>query len=1072
MAESLDINKLASILSNITDIDNEKRKENEKIFEKVKTLPKLGPFLLTIACNKDNLFKETVSHQAAIQLKNYIRSYWKYGPDEEKNLSFRFEDEEIIVISEEDKNFIRNNILEGLIYIVEKENIQILKQFNQCIKKLLKLDYNNCWNNNYINCIIKCINTQNQKVIYAGIILLFQLSKLFQFEDKEQQKNYNEVLIKINHKLLYFINECKGLKNNVEAMVIYKLIKIFFKSFQGDIPELFQTEEVFNNWSEYIVLMIKTPLDQQYIEDKKNIFWKLKHVCFQTLARIIQKYTNLDTKEKRKFQILLEQKYIKTYLDVFTVIYQNYNNNQKYVDDYGKACIYGFYTYLLGKKKYKEDIVNIFIQNDNLLEEIIKDSFMTVEDLEVWANDPKNYIAQKSQEINFFNSKRHKALYLVKALLNYKEKKTKNYNCYNKVFQYICNSMVKDGPNLEQEENIIKTQFIKDPNDEFYIKNPNNIPHCLKKESIIFLIKNNADIILEKSNDEDLEILIEKYILPELFSPCGLLREQSCDLISKFGSFAYKNEVLLEKIIRRLCELMQGDPQLSVKLYASMAIGSLFEKDLTKNLLKGNIKNIFEINLKLMEETDTEEIMDKLQEIVKYFTVESQQYIVQLSDYLIKYFDKIVSKGDNGDKQYMDNYALETNIINTFSIFIEYFINNPNIYPNIEKDIDKLLEYCLNNIYEKLEEGLDIIEAILKYSDTFPNHVWKFFIPLVESIIGSKEELDEFKKEFPNQIFSGQGYDSLLDISKIISIFIAKEPNTFIKMQDKNGVKYFDYVIKLIENIIATAESKSMYSEIQYSLRIINTLFDCYKGKIDQFFEQILKYILLKYKNEKIDSYLERYLQNLLAICFIYDPLKTLQYLQKNNCTKDIFIFWFKGFSKLEKIGDIKYNIFGICALISIDQNQQDKLIIQNIKQIIENIYLLIEKVDKKIKENEKDYNQEKQEDVNEEVEDGKEGGEKQNIDEVIKNILDGKKAYNDDEDLSFEEDDYDEKPLTNFDRQNPILLVKNTLNTLSQKNPEINKIIMEALGDNFNKLNSIINKEEQRLANKNNQNN
>ena len=149
-----------------------------------------------------------------------------------------------------------------------------------------------------------------------------------------------------------------------------------------------------------------------------------------------------------------------------------------------------------------------------------------------------------------------------------------------------------------------------------------------------------------------------------------------------------------------------------------------------------------------------------MQVIVKYFTVESQQYIVQLSDYLIKYFDKIVSKGDNDDKQFMDNYALETNIITTFCNFIEYFINNPNIYPNIEKYIDKLLEYCLNNMYEKLEEGFDIIENILKYSNTIPNHVWKFFIPLVESIIGSKEELDEFKKEFPNQIFSGQGYRS------------------------------------------------------------------------------------------------------------------------------------------------------------------------------------------------------------------------------------------------------------------------------------------------------------------------
>jgi len=398
---------------------------------------------------------------------------------------------------------------------------------------------------------------------------------------------------------------------------------------------------------------------------------------------------------------------------------------------------------------------------------------------------------------------------------------------------------------------------------------------------------------------------------------------------------------------------MQNDPQLSVKLYASLGIGPLLEKDICKNLLKGNIKNIFEINLKLMEETDTEEIMDILQIIVRNFTEESQQYIVQLSDYLIQYFNKIVSKEDEDDKKYIDNYALETNIINTFCNIIECFINYPNIYPNIEQYIDKLLEYCFSHIYEKLEDGLDIIEAIIKYGNTIPNHVWKFFIPLIESIIGSKEELDEHKKEFPNQIFVGQGNESLIDITKIVSIFIDKDPNNFINMKDKKGVKYFDYVIKLIESIISISESKGSYTEIKYSLRLIITLFDCYKVKIDMLFEQLIKYILLKYKIQNMKPSLENYLQSLLSNCFIYDPLKSLQILQKNKCAIDVFIFWFKGIDKLKRMEDMKCNLIGICSLISIEQNKQDKSIIDNMKQILEKIYLLTEKINKKIKENE-----------------------------------------------------------------------------------------------------------------------
>ena len=1063
MAEKLDINELCSILDiNIANIGNTDMKEKEIKFNKYRALPQFGPLLLTIACNSENKFSNDVSLNASIQLKNYINSYWKYGDDPKYNESLAFDKEQIIVISNEDKNYIRQNILEGVIYIVGKENVKILKQFNQCVKKILKLDYKNIWSNAFVDCIIKCFNSQNQKIIYAGIMLLYQLSKIYQFEDK--QKEYNEVLIKINDKILFFMNECKNIKNNVEAMVMYKLVKIFFKSFQITIPDLLKTEEVYDKYSELIVHIIKTPLNQEYVENKNNIFWKLKQICFQTLTRIIQKFTNLEVKNKDEFQKLLEKKYIYNYLEVFTVIYKNYNSNKCYVDDFGKGCIYTYYCYLLGKKKYKENIIKLFMENDDLLEEMIKDCFMTKEDLETWVTDPKNYIVQKSQEITYFGTKRYKVLKLVSDLLDCKEKKTKKYICFNKIYEYLCNSMINDSPNLEQEKNLIKSQYIKNPKDESYIMNSNNIQHCLKKESIIYLIKNNAEIIIKNA---DIEPLIQNYIFPELSSPCGLLREQSCHLISYFGSFPYKNNELLESIIRKLCELMSNDSQLAVKLYASLAIGSLFGKELTKKLLKGNIRNIFEIYLKLMEETDIEEIMDNLQEIVKYFTEESQQYITQLSEYLIKYFNKIISKEDDNDNdKYMDDYSLISNIVTTFCNFIQYFINNPNIYSNIEKHIDTLLEYCLNLTYDKLEEGLDIIEAILKYGEKIPNHLWKFFIPLVESITGSEEELTEFKEQYPGKIFIGNGYESIFDITKIISFFIAKEPNTFINMKDAKGIRYFDYAIKLIENIISKSESKNSYSEIKYSLKPINTLLDCYKGKIDNFYDQLIKFILVKIKNVKMKKELEKFLQNLLSICFIYNPLKSLQIFQKEKCTNDIFIFWFKGFNKLERLEDMKYNLIGICSLISIDQNQQDKLIIENLKQILESIYLITEKINKKKIEAEKELeksNNENYEDLGDD--DNNEDGNNK-MDEMFKKIMDGGNEEGEDEDLSYEEEDDDDQALTNFEKQSPILFVKNTLNNLSQKSPDIYKIIQESLGDKITILNEIFNNEEKRIAN------
>ena len=531
------------------------------------------------------------------------------------------------------------------------------------------------------------------------------------------------------------------------------------------------------------------------------------------------------------------------------------------------------------------------------------------------------------------------------------------------------------------------------------------------------------------------------------------------------------NNELLKNIIIKLCDLMKNDPQLSVKLYASLAIGSLFESDVTKALLKGNINNIFRINLTLMEETDMEEILDILQKAVKYFKEESQQYIVELCEYLIKYFKKITSKDDEEDKESLDTYTLISNLVNTFCNFIEAFGNNQSIYPSIEKYIDVLLNYFFKTQMENLENALDIIEIALNNCQKIPNHIWNYFVPLIESVIGSEEELSEFRKEYPNQIFTGVGYESILDIIKIICIYIAKDPNYFITLQDNKGVKYFEYAVKLIENIISISESRSSYSEIKYSLRLINTLFDCYKGKIDMFFEHIIKYILLKYKTKLINPSLESYLRNLLSACFIYDPLKCLKIFQKENCTQDIFVFWFKNLDKLEKMEDLKYNLIGICALISIEQSQQDKLIIDNMKQILEKIYLMTEKIGKKMKERNTDENEDDEyEELPEENEDETEKKTgNQNINELVKNIIEGEPldGAGNDEDLSYEEEDCDDVPLTNFERYSPIIFVKNTLNNISQKSADIYKIIVESLGDKINKLNEIFNNEEQRLKKK-----
>ena len=66
---------------------------------------------------------------------------------------------------------------------------------------------------------------------------------------------------------------------------------------------------------------------------------------------------------------------------------------------------------------------------------------------------------------------------------------------------------------------------------------------------------------------------------------------------------------------------------------------------------------------------------------------------------------------------------------------------------------------------------------ILKYSEKIPNRLWIYYVKCVTCVIGTPAEVEELKKEFPNQLYEGCGLESLSEIAKIICYFIAKDPD-------------------------------------------------------------------------------------------------------------------------------------------------------------------------------------------------------------------------------------------------------------------------------------------------------
>jgi len=1039
---SLNIDELAQILD-INISNTEEIKKNEILFTKYKTFPKFAPFLLEISCDINKKYSPLIELNSSIQLKNFINSYWKFTNNELYNKSLVFDDEIIIIINDEDKSYIRNNIIDTLIYIIGIENLKILKQINQCIKKILKFDFEKIWNEEYMKKILNCFNSNNEKQIYAGIILFHQLSKLFEYENNEKQFIYNNYLLQVNEYFLSIIQQCKDLNNQIQVQFIYKILKIIYKSFQNEITPLFLIDENYEKWSNIIIIIIKNPISNENIQNKKNIFWKLKTICFQIITKIFQKISNVEKNDLETFKEIFIEKYIPQYFQIIKTIYENYDNNKNYINDYCLTYIYNFFSNMLSKNILDDKVVEIFINNNKLKEQLIKDSIIQNEDLDLWINDPKNYINKQIDGFDFYFSKRFSVYKVLYGLMNYRKNKQDNNNNnppdYYINFLIFLSEILKNNSQNQIEEN---KNIISKYKDQTFILNQNNIKYNLIKEAILYLIESNEDLIMKYSKDI-FEDLIENYIINELSSPVELMREKSMKFIISFKNYKYKNENLLISIMTQVINLLQNDNYLQVKIYSVLTSNCLINQEKTHSLLKGNIKNLLSLYLKLMEEIDLENIIESVQNIIKEFKEETKEFIIQLSEYLIKYFNKLIIREVDEENE-IDNSLLINNLISTFTDIIHYFINNNEIYNNLEQYIIFILDYCfIKNIYEQLDNGIELLEEIIKNSNKISKKIWNYFIPLITSVIGTEEELNKFKKEFPNQIYEGFGFDSINNIIKILKIFIFKDPNIFFNSFDNKGKKYIDYIMDLVKNIIEICEANNRYVEIKYAFELIYLLFEVFKNKIDNILNEILKFIFDNHKN-KNEVYISN-LKILLSSCFIYNSYLSLKYYESINQIEEIFKFWFEGINKLYKKKEIKYNLIGLCCLISLDKTQQNKLIFENLKNILDIIIILSKKSNdisiklykEKIKEN--------------------------NIEESD-NILNNELLK---EDLENEDDNFDwynneiEEEITEFDKENDILFLQKTLNNLSLKSPEYYNKIIELLGTtNINILKTIFTKE------------
>jgi hypothetical protein len=209
---------------------------------------------------------------------------------------------------------------------------------------------------------------------------------------------------------------------------------------------------------------------------------------------------------------------------------------------------------------------------------------------------------------------------------------------------------------------------------------------------------------------------------------------------------------------------------------AAIAAPKLLKNEGTVEMLKSHVDTILKIYLNLMNDIDLEELIDGLEVIIDRFADTVKQYAVSLTEQLFTVFKRLIdtNEGEESDEKEEKSLVAEgvlRAIVKLFELFAKY----DDIYGQMENSITGIIQWGFNpENFDKLYDILDIINAIVKNCNYISPKIWGYYGDLIATLIGTDEEVAEFKAQFPDQEYEGLGFESIHEYIPIISYYITK----------------------------------------------------------------------------------------------------------------------------------------------------------------------------------------------------------------------------------------------------------------------------------------------------------
>jgi importin-7 len=418
-------------------------------------------------------------------------------------------------------------------------------------------------------------------------------------------------------------------------------------------------------------------------------------------------------------------------------------------------------------------------------------------------------------------------------------------------------------------------------------------PVPLLKEALINAVGTLSSVLLDHASlSGRVEAMLQAHVFQDLASPVGFLRARACWAYGRFAAFSFTDPAHQQAALEAVCRLLI-DPDLPVRYQAALTVPKILVWKIAKERVAGEISNLLQIYLKMVNEVDSEEIIEALEDVVENFEAEVKPFAVELIGQLVGTFGRLAGRevaDDNGDSAMA---AVST--LNTIVRLLGTVEDSKEEIAKIGVVIAPVLQHCLSkNGFEYMEEALKILSILLFNAENGEmSHLYGFFSLILQSI----NPVDPFAIE------------KVQEMHAPIANFIAKFPE-----QVSNEVE--NLISFCIQLLTLTSKTQDL------AIKIIITLIERIKVKMIPLLPKILPQIWQSLGTD-VSTKIKVLSCSLFYVAIWADPSALPLFLDSSGVLLQIINFSIQNAKSFkEKLPRIRM-IAGLSALLPIMQGLQ-----------------------------------------------------------------------------------------------------------------------------------------------------